>query len=266
MKSGGLKLENRKSCNLSAQKTKRTFSKLYPASKIQEVESPVTELSYRKYNQWFHKHMALEDQDRIKIKSHIVQFPEKLLISILFPICDADPRKLVLTLKSVQEQLYHNWELILTLGKDCRDLTGLLDEYVRFDNRIRFNSAPSETSPFELVNQQIHDATGEFCIIIESGDRLAEDALYQVNYRLNLNPDLELIYSDEDMMSLDGIHSDPIFKPAWNKELLQVDNYLGKSVCFRRSHALQAGGFDPDLKEHQRWDLNLKLMEQTGLR
>ena len=37
---------------------------------------------------------------------------------------------------------------------------------------------------------------------------------------LNENPELDLIYSDEDKIDMDGNRSDPAFKPDWSPDLL----------------------------------------------
>ncbi len=56
--------------------------------------------------------------------------------------------------------------------------------------------------------------------LLDNDDELAINAFYEVVKVLNENPELDLIYSDEDKIDMDGNRSDPAFKPDWSPDLL----------------------------------------------
>ncbi len=50
-------------------------------------------------------------------------------------------------------------------------------------------------------------------------DELAEHALSRVAQTIAADRSLDMIYSDEDKVELDGRHVEPYFKPDWSPEL-----------------------------------------------
>ncbi len=50
-----------------------------------------------------------------------------------------------------------------------------------------------------------------FVALLDNDDELAINAFYEVVKVLNENPELDLIYSDEDKIDMDGNRSDPAF-------------------------------------------------------
>ena len=52
---------------------------------------------------------------------------------------------------------------------------------------------------------------------------------------INRNPDVKLIYSDEDKIDEHGVRYDPYFKPDWNPDLLLGQNYISHFSVFDAS-------------------------------
>ena len=52
-----------------------------------------------------------------------------------------------------------------------------------------------------------------------------------------------------------------LLKPDWSPEMLLGYNYLGSLSVVRKSVLLEVGGFQPEYKSAQEWDLNLRLSE-----
>jgi GT2 family glycosyltransferase len=106
-------------------------------------------------------------------------------------------------------------------------------------------------------------ATGDYIAFLEPGDVLAPEALFELIARLQSEPDLDVVYSDEDSIDIDGRREEPIFKPDWSPDLLLSTNYLQRFGLFRRNRVGEAGAFAPDAGLAQPYDLALRLTERT---
>jgi hypothetical protein len=63
--------------------------------------------------------------------------------------------------------------------------------------------------------------------LLDHDDELAPDALFEFARALNEDGAIDLLYSDEDLISIDGVRYEPILKPAWSPENLESYMYLG---------------------------------------
>ena len=94
-------------------------------------------------------------------------------------------------------------------------------------------------SPEKLIwghkNSLIGNANGilksaKWIMLIESGVRLAPNALVEFAVHVQNTNEVKVIYADEDIITKDGIHTLPNFKPDLNIELLRCTNYIGGTV------------------------------------
>lgn len=72
---------------------------------------------------------------------------------------------------------------------------------------------------------------------LESGDVLADNALYEFAARLNADPLANLVYGDQEIRSPNG-RSRPFHKPDWSPDYLEGCNYIGSGACVFGRHAL----------------------------
>jgi hypothetical protein len=78
---------------------------------------------------------------------------------------------------------------------------------------------------------------GEFLIPIRAGDILSPEALYEFANALNVCPDWDMVYADEDRMLTNDRRGEPFYKPDWSPDYLETFNYVGYPACFRRNVA-----------------------------
>jgi hypothetical protein len=90
---------------------------------------------------------------------------------------------------------------------------------------------------------------------------LTEDALYEVARALRLDPDLVLIYSDEDKIDGRGRRFDPHFKSGFDRELLYAQNYINHLTVVRTDALRAVGGLRPGFEGSQDHDLLLRLTD-----
>ena len=98
--------------------------------------------------------------------------------------------------------------------------------------------------------------------LLDHDDELSPLALYCVALALNRNPDLQLIYSDEDKLDREGRRCDPHFKPDWNPDLFTSQNYISHLTVYRAALVREVGGFREGFEGSQDYDLTLRCLEK----
>ncbi|MGQ0503635.1 MAG: glycosyltransferase family 2 protein [Panacagrimonas sp.] len=143
------------------------------------------------------------------------------------------------TLQSVVAQTWPDWTLLLVSGSPDPGGRGA---WLARDGRIRWHPVSRDASGSTPLADAI-GATAAACVItLRAGDILAPTALYAVAATLEVQPDCQLVYSDEDCLAADGLRRDPVFKSGWNPELLESFNYIGGLAAFARDRFLACGG------------------------
>ena len=106
-------------------------------------------------------------------------------------------------------------------------------------------------------------ATGDYIVLLDHDDELALDALMHFALALDQDPDLDLVYSDEDKIDVHGKHHTPFFKPDYSPTLLSGQNYIGHLVVARTNLVRSVGGFQNGYDGAQDYDLLLRLLTST---
>lgn len=217
--------------------------------------------SVQDYQVWISKN---ENWDVKAIQKEIQNFKYHPTISILMPVYNVEQNWLEKCIQSVQNQFYPNWELCM--ADDCstdESVRPTLEKYAKSDERIKvvFRSENGHIS--RATNSALEIATGEFVALLDNDDELAPIAFYEVVKALNENPELDLIYSDEDKIDMQGNRFDPAFKPDWSPDLLLGTNYISHLGVYRRSIMNEIGGFRPGFEGSQDYDLVLRFTEKT---
>ena len=98
-------------------------------------------------------------------------------------------------------------------------------------------------------------ATGDFIVFADHDDELTPDALFRCVKALNEDPELKVLYSDEDKMSMDG-HKffQPHFKPDFNIDLLCTVNYICHLFVVKKEIVDQIGMLKKEFDGAQDYD------------
>jgi GT2 family glycosyltransferase len=187
------------------------------------------------------------------------------LISIVTPLYKTPLNFLDACIQSVFDQIYQNWQLcLIDDGSADPDLTRRAEEFQRRDPRVTFRALPTNCGISTATNECLALATGEFVAFLDHDDVLSNTALYEVVKRLNIEPELDVLYSDEDKITTDNRHYDYFFKPDWSPELFLSTNYICHFLVVRRRLIEQVGGLRPGFDGSQDYDVMLRVMEQTS--
>lgn len=155
--------------------------------------------------------------------------------SIVIPIYDTSDEFLNLLFKSILNQTYTNFEVCIadaTNYRTCKNNPKMFFKKLFSDNenlkhKIRINYLTENKSIADNTNEAIKMANGDYIVLCDHDDSLTLDALYEVAKTINENPNLELIYSDEDKVDTkDESYFEPAFKPDFNLDMLLSVNYF----------------------------------------
>lgn len=216
------------------------------------------------YKEWLPKHLpdTRELEEQRKKEKEFVYRPK---ISIVVPLYRTPENFLEEMIRSVQKQTYTNWELCLSDGSGADSpIRTVLEKYAAQDERIRCIFHHEVLQISENTNEALKAASGDFFAFMDHDDVLTEHALYECVRTINEVPDAEILYSDEDKMSMDG-HKffQPHFKPDFNPDLLRTVNYICHLFVVKRELQERIGGLRKEYDGAQDYDFVLRCTETT---
>lgn len=186
------------------------------------------------------------------------------LFSVVIPVYNVADRMLRECIDSVLRQTYKNFEIILVDDASTqKSVRKVLGEYEGKPGiTVIYREENGHIS--RTTNDGIHAAKGEFVALCDCDDLYAPNALYEIAKKLNEDPELDYIYSDEDKISEDGKkRSDPFFKPDWSPETFMSFMYTCHLSVFRRTLLEELSGLRVGFEGSQDYDLVLRVMEKT---
>lgn len=187
------------------------------------------------------------------------------LFSILMPTYKTSPHWLKDAIESVRAQTYSKWELcIADDASDDPGVRSILSTYAAGDQRIKVSYLDTNGHISRASNAALELVTGEYVVLLDHDDLLAPHALHRLAQKIQVNPKVDVIYSDEDKISLDGrVRSEPTCKPAWSPDYFLSFMYTGHISCFRATVVREVGGFREGFEGSQDYDLMLRVTERT---
>jgi len=216
------------------------------------------------YYDWIARNDTLSDDDRSLIRSHITSFQDKPKFSILMPVYNTPGEYLRQAIDSVVGQLYQDWELcIVDDASASNDIRAILEEYAHKDARIRPFFRQTTGGISACTNTALEMASGDWIVLMDHDDVLAEHALYLVAEAINSNPDAAIVYSDEDHIDAAGRRSNPYFKPDWDYDLFLGQNLINHLGAYRADLARQVGEFREGFEGSQDWDFALRVLDSV---
>jgi len=214
------------------------------------------------YHQWFEKHRA-PAADLPRLREQGRAFDYQPCISIITPVFNTPLPWLEECVQSVLDQVYDKWELILIDdNSDDAELRKYLSDLSARDPRIVLDRLARRGGISAASNRGLELAKGEFIGFLDHDDVLEPDALFQHVKWLQDHRDADMIYSDEDKLTEEGLDS-PIFKPDWSPDYFLSCNYICHFTLIRADVLGHVGGFRSEFDGAQDYDLFLRVIERT---
>ncbi|HEY0183538.1 MAG TPA: glycosyltransferase [Rhodopila sp.] len=218
----------------------------------------------RDYPAWIRLYDRVDDDTRRGIVAEIVRMPDPPLISVLMPVFNPPPEHLLAAIHSVRDQLYPWWELCISDDASTDPaVVAVLREAATQDHRIKLLRRERNGHISAASNSALRLATGAFVALLDHDDILPPHALHEVAARIVDQPNVDIIYSDEDHIDDEGRRSHPYFKPDWNMELILGQNLISHLGVYRRALIEQIGGFRTGFEGSQDYDLALRMVAET---
>ena len=231
-----------------------TFVNKYIRSKVKQKTS---------YQQWIDEN-RLNKLDIIKIHRQIEKFALRPKFSVILPVYNVEQKWLEKAIESVRNQIYPDWELCIADDASPKPhIPSILNKYSKLDSRIKVIFRDRNANISAASNSALELATGEYIALLDHDDELAIDALFENAKLINLHPNADFIYSDEDKIDVRGNRLDPFFKPDWSPEYFHACMYTCHLGVYRTSIIQEIGGFRSEYDGSQDYDLVLRVVEKT---
>ena len=214
------------------------------------------------YPSWCERH-ALDEPRIAAMADEIDRLTYRPLISIITPVWNTDPRWLRACVESVRGQVYPHWELCVADDASSSEGTRQVLCELANDPRIKVARLAINSHISAASNAALSMASGDFLVLLDHDDELTPDALFEVVRSLNDDPAVDLNYSDEDKLDLEGRRCDPYFKPDWSPDHFLSCMYTCHLMAIRRRIVEDIGGFRVGYEGAQDYDLVLRVMERT---
>lgn len=214
------------------------------------------------YGEWFD--LTKPSREELKVQRETV-FPYSPKFSIVIPVYKTPEKYLREMLDSVIGQTYTNWELCIADGSPKgEDVFPILNQYAKQDSRIHVQVLGENRKIAGNTNAAMEMADGDYIVLADHDDVLTANALYECAKALQEDRDIEVLYTDEDKMDMDGkALFDPHFKPDFNPDLLTSVNYICHMFVAKRSLVERAGCFLEAFDGAQDYDFIFRCTEQA---
>lgn len=216
------------------------------------------------YDSWVKENLP-DAVDMVGLREEGFNFSYRPLVSVLIPTYNTDLEFLDDCIRSVQSQIYDNWELcIVDDASPNQEVREAIRRYASQDNRIKFKFLDKNQHIANATNEAAKLASGDFLALFDHDDLLWPNALHEVVKALNNNKKLDFIYTDEDKITENRHeHLGPFFKPDYNPDFLQSVNYITHFSVIRKTLYDKIGGERPEYNGAQDWDLFLRVFRET---
>jgi len=183
--------------------------------------------------------------------------------SIIMPVHDPNLRDLVRAVESVEGQVWPGVELCLVDDASTESETLGYLEATSKKSGVQHLRLVKSRGIAGATNAALELASGEYVVFLDHDDELAPNALSSIADVIRENPDADFIYSDHDVVDVEGLRQQVFYKPDWSPELLLSYMYIGHVKVVRRKLAEALDGFREGFDGAADYDFLLRLSERS---
>lgn len=212
------------------------------------------------YERWLKDNQITKSELEEQRKERFSYEPKFSIVVPLYMTKEAYLRALI---ESIENQTYGNWELCLADGSGANSpLEKIVAEYQKKGLNISYQILKENKGISENTNAAIKMATGDYIVLADHDDIMAENALYECAKALNEDKEIEVLYSDEDKIDMAGKkYFDPNFKPDLNMDLLCSMNYICHLFVVKNTVIEKVGMLRSEFDGAQDHDFILRCVE-----
>jgi glycosyltransferase involved in cell wall biosynthesis/2-polyprenyl-3-methyl-5-hydroxy-6-metoxy-1,4-benzoquinol methylase len=235
------------------------------ASEAKFVDSQSGEIVDRHdYAKWVERYDTLTDEGRWAMIEEISSWARKPLISIIMPVYNPPLDLLEEAIESVKAQVYKHWELCIADDASTnKEVLAYLKAQAKRDRRIKVTYRKENGHISKASNSALELAKGQYVALMDNDDLLPAHALYWIARTAVEQPEVAVMYSDEDKIDVQGNRTGPYFKTDWNIYLFRSHNMVSHLGVYRRDLVESVGRFREGMEGSQDYDLALRCIEQV---
>ncbi len=217
------------------------------------------------YAHWIAQNATPSAQDYHRMEAMAAELTIRPTFSFVVPTYNTPPELLRECLDSLLAQKWRDFEVCVA-DDDSPDprVVEVLADYAARDPRVRYVKRPFNGHISAASNSALALATGDYVVLVDHDDLIPDYTLFVLAWTINRYPDADILYSDEDKVTIDGHRVQPYFKGEFNKYLLYGHNMVSHLGVYRRLLIEKVGGFRLGLEGSQDYDLLLRCLEETG--
>lgn len=180
--------------------------------------------------------------------------------SVVVPFFNTPDKYLFPLLDSLASQSFQDWELIMVDASTNEARARIIESQSHTDPRFRYVRLHENKGISWNTNQALPHVGGKFVVFADHDDTLSPHALNEMFIAIEDHPDVDILYSDEDVLSDDGrMRKGPFFKPSWSPHMFLEMNYTNHLSVIKTDLVRQVGGLRPERDGAQDYDLLLRI-------
>lgn len=220
--------------------------------------------------------MTEDERYRLKVRTHdradlvtrLTRRNDELaalpVFSIVMPTWNTGRATLLSAVESVRAQTYPHWQLCVADDASTDAATrAAVAQLSDLDSRISVVQLEENRGIAGATNAALELVTGNFVAFLDHDDEIRPDALFWNARLLDLRPELDIIYSDEDKLNQEGERWWPFHKPDFSRAMLSCVNYMTHFLVVRRTLLDEVGGLALGYDGAQDYELILRLADAT---
>lgn len=226
---------------------------------VRKIQTKLGKKEASSYEQWRVHYEPKPEEIEQQRKTEFGYTP---LFSVVVPLYKTNEQFLKEMIGSIECQTYTNWELCLADGSADGSLTKLLEQYATANSKIKYVSLTENKGISGNTNEALALAKGDYIVLVDHDDIVPPEALFEFAKALNEDETIDVLYSDEDKVSMNGKkYFEPHFKSDYNPDLLCSMNYICHLFAVRRSLQQQIGTFRSEYDGAQDYDFIFRCCE-----
>jgi len=173
--------------------------------------------------------------------------------------------KIGATIESVLNQTYQNFEIIIVDDASTDDTVSLLEEMTQKDPRISFYVLEKNSGGAAAPkNKALEHARGKYIATLDSDDLWYPEKLEKQLELFKKYPDVEVVGCAFKNMR-DGGDEIQFIPEVNHRNAILVKDYMGPGSCmiYKKSLLEKTGGFDPEFKNFQDWDMRIRIQKYS---
>ena len=232
-----------------------------PGRVVKRLNVKAGELAQREeeknlYHSWLDKH-SLREIDGQFMAERMLTWGVMPSFQLIIPVRQGEETLLATTINGLDAQLYKRWKVSIVAASPAPG------EIFNQTDLLQWFEVASDDLIMTGVNEIIKDLEMDWVTLVEPGTVFSLKWLFDYGDYINIHPEWNLIYTDDDCKLATEDHTDPKFKPDINLDLIRSYNYIGSLVVIRTFVLQSFDGYTtlPGVATH---DAVLKTLDYCG--